>query len=197
MSSFEFPPLIVIGGGNGSGKSTLGYERELRTGVPYMDASDPLRNEALTRGLDPEQRGVLGSIAKEWARTYNNPAIMAKKVLDTIGYETASVVSVRRVAEAEFVSKLGGAIIWVDAPVELRHERAMKRARGTSDFKTLDEFIAEENKEMFTEDPSDPFNMHMNAIREMADFTFENIASEEDAPEIIAQTFKLPPRINS
>lgn len=195
MSTFELPPLIAIGGGNGSGKSTLGYERELRTGVRSLDASEPLRNEAIARKLDPEMRGVLGPIAKEWAEKYNDPAIMAKKVLDIIGYEAASVMSVRRVAEAEFIRSLGGAIIWVDAPVELRHERAMKRARGTSDFKKLDEFIAEENKEMFTNDPSNLFNMHMDAIRQMADFTFENIAPEEEAPEVIAHTFNLPPRI--
>ena len=193
MSSFELPPLIGIGGGNGSGKTTVGSERFERTGLPFMDSGDPLRVQAEIEGKDPEERSNLRDIARRWGEQYKDPAILVKKALELFGQEAGSVVSVRRVAEAEYIKKLGGAIIWVEAPIDLRHQRVISRARGSSDIKTLEAFIADENKEMYSTDPSDPFNVHMSGVRDMADFTFNNIApSEEKSSEEIARTFNLP-----
>ncbi len=206
MILFDLPPAVGVAGVNGSGKTTLGAARQELADVPYADLSDFARDEARKLGLNPSERGVLGPIIERWAKEKGNPAFMAQVAFE--GFEAQrlkaleagivlpegfTAVSIRRPAEAQFIQNLGGALIWVDAPLEVRLKRINDRARDEGDIKTPEQFMAEEAKEMFAQDPSDPYQMNMSRVKEMADFTYENMASDrEEAITHMAETFGLP-----
>lgn len=192
MEKINLTPLVAVTGGNGSGKDSWAAERLKHTGIPFVTGSDILRNIASEQGLDPNDRAVLGSIAAELTKTSQDPAKLVNMIMEEYDTESGlSIVSIRRVAEAEAVKRRGGMVLWLDAPIELRYERAFARKRGSDDMKTFEEFVADENREMYSDDPSNPFLMNMSAIREMADVEFVNDGDFNVDPHFIARAFNF------
>lgn len=182
MTNFDLPPIVAVAGGNGSGKSTVGIVREKFTEVPFADLGDFVRIEADNRGLDRADRSVLRAISTEWANELQTPAVMAVKAIQYFGEGMPfTAVSIRRPAEAEYLMERGAALVWVEAPVEVRWKRANDRARDEGDRKTLDEFIAAEAPEMHPSDPTDEYAINMSRVRKMADFVLDNSIDQADS----------------
>ncbi len=113
---------IVIGlvGPIASGKGFLG-EYLRRNGFFYTSTSDRVREEASRRGLS-KVRENLQNIGNELRTTFGAP-VLVERCLELIPDEAGLIVidGMRNPGEVRFVKEqMGGSIIGVDAPAELR-----------------------------------------------------------------------------
>ena len=76
----------------------------------------------------------------------------------------------------------------VDADRKTRYDRITSRGSAT-DAVSFEEFCAQEDREMKSEDPTNPAKMSINAVIKMADYHLENNGSIE---ELHAQIDALP-----
>lgn len=153
-----YPKYIGLTGLNASGKGTVA-QYLIDKGYTYYSLSDIVREEATALGRDHSRENLIYVGNK--LRKEHGPAVLAQRVAKKIEGARgrvpvrvrAVIDSIRNLAEINELRKLPGfVLIGVDAPVELRFERA--KARGRVGFeKSLQEFIAVEQKEN-SEDPN-------------------------------------------
>jgi len=135
--------LIGLTGTNAAGKGEVAafYRKK---GYDYISLSDLIREELKNRSL-PASRENLIAVGNELRENFG-PDILARRAASRISGKTV-IDSIRHPAEIEYLRSLGSFILLaVDAPVEIRFERAKKRGRDES-ASTLEEFIKQENRE--------------------------------------------------
>lgn len=166
--------IIGLTGANASGKGeAAGYLKS--KGFEYRSLSDILREEAKARGLEPSRDNLI-RLGNE-LREKNGPSVLAmlaaKKIDDKRNYV---VDSIRNPFEIEALRKIKNFIlIGIDAPAEIRFERAVARSRK-GDPETLEEFIEKEKKENI---PS-PTNQQLENCLKMADISIINDSTVEE-----------------
>ncbi|MBI3990743.1 MAG: AAA family ATPase [Candidatus Omnitrophica bacterium] len=153
--------IIGLTGTNAAGKGEVA-KYLINKGFAYHSLSDILREEAARRGLNHTRENLI-QLGNE-LRKDGGPGILAKMLKGKIGNKDI-VDSVRNPAEIKELSgEPGFILIGVDAPVELRFQRAVKRKRQGDGF-TLQEFKEKEAKEN-----SDlPEAQQLNKCLELAD----------------------------
>lgn len=178
--------IIGLTGKSASGKGEVANYLKTR-GFSYCSLSDELRKEADKRGLEPSRENLIplgNDLRKEFGAD-----ILAKKVIEKIkkGNEANVVIdSIRNPSELKEIKKLPNSkIIAIDAPIEIRFKRAMKRGR-TENAKTLEEFRVMEEKEESKEKKS----QQLNTCFEMADIAVVNDSSLEELHKKIDNIFK-------
>ena len=161
-----------------SGKSTAAKVAE-EMGIPVVCMGDVVREEAKRRGL-PQTDENLGNIAEELRRKEGMDAI-AKRCIPIIrekGKELGVVVvdGIRGIAEVERFKKEFGddfVLINIEAPLEVRFQRALKRKRS-DDIKSLEELKRRDEREL---------SWNMGEAMRMANFTIENVGGLEEFKE--------------
>ncbi len=161
-----------------SGKSTAAKVAE-EMGIPVVCMGDVVREEAKRRGL-PQTDENLGRIAEELRRKEGLDAI-AKRCIPLIrerGMETGVVVvdGIRGIAEVERFKKEFGddfILINVEAPLEIRFQRALKRRRS-DDIRSMEELRRRDEREL---------SWNMGEAMKIANFTIENVGSLEEFKE--------------
>ena len=151
----EKPVLVACGGLSGSGKSRIGRESAPFIGNPpgaVIVRDDVLRKNMLNENLE--------SALNTADYTRETEEKVFKEVCDKCRYVLASGQSViadalfhqpeqRRAIEAlalEMKVEFKG--LWVDAPLDVRIERVMKRKRNPSDVKTAEELRKQLDKDV-------------------------------------------------
>lgn len=139
--------IIGLTGLNASGKGTVAdFLKE--KGYTYYSLSDIVREEAAALGLDYSRENLI--YAGNKLRDEHGASILAKRIVEKINLQKpdlAVIDSIRNLAEINGLKKMQGFfLIGVDAPVEIRFERAKKRGRIGFE-KTLKDFIEIEEKE--------------------------------------------------
>ena len=176
------PKYIGLTGLNASGKGTVA-ELLIDKGYTYYSLSDIVREEATALGRDHSRENLIYVGNK--LRKEQGPAVLAKRIVQKIT-GSAVIDSIRNVAEINELRKLPGFIlIAVDAPVELRFERAKKRGRVGFE-KSLQEFIAVEQKE----NSEDPNKQQLFECLKSADVTIINDGSTEDLKKKLTSFFR-------
>jgi len=135
-----------------SGKSTAAKVAE-EMGIPVVCMGDIVREEAKRRGL-PQTDENLGKIAEELRRKEGMDAI-AKRCIPIIrekGMETGVVVvdGIRGIAEVERFKREFGEdfiLINIEAPLEIRFQRALKRKRS-DDITTIEDLKKRDEREL-------------------------------------------------
>ncbi len=161
-----------------SGKSTAAKVAE-EMGIPVVCMGDIVREEAKRRGL-PQTDENLGKIAEELRRKEGMDAI-AKRCIPIIrekGIETGVVVidGVRGIAEVERFKKEFGddfILINIEAPLEIRFQRALKRKRS-DDITTIEDLKKRDKREL---------SWNMGEAMKIANFTIENVGGLEEFKE--------------
>jgi len=139
--------IIGITGTHASGKDTVAEYISKKYNLKGYSTADEVRYEATKLGLD-HSRANLFVLANK-IRDKFGKGELAKRALNRAESNIALVTSLRNVGEIEYLQKQSNFyLISVDGPIEIRYERAKNRER-IGDGKTLEEFRAAEEKEMY------------------------------------------------
>ncbi len=160
-----------------SGKTTASKVAE-EMGIPVVCMGDVVREEAKKRNL-PLTDEVLGKIASELREKEGMDAI-AKRCIPLVrekGKDVGVVVvdGIRGIAEVEAFKKAFDdfILIAVEAPLELRFQRALKRKRS-DDVKSIEELKERDKREL---------SWNLAKALEIADFTIENTSGLDEFRE--------------
>lgn len=185
--------IIGIAGTDGSGKDSLGHCLRDQHGWFFISVTDLLRDEARKRGL-PLSRGTLKTISAEW-RAQDGLGVLVDRAVRIYSrldkdYAGLALASLRNPGEVKRVHELGGQVVWLDAPIELRYQRAIARNKGSEDHVTFEEFKAEEEEQM--RQTGDETTLNLSAVKAKADIFITNDNNNlEDFKAAITIALKL------
>jgi len=140
---------LVIGltSRNAAGKDEVARYLVERRGFSYFSLSDILRRELTRRGLDITRENLIktGNALRE----KHGPGALAELALEALRTaKRAVVVSIRNPGEIEVLRRREDFIlVGVDAPLEVRYQRARARGRP-EDPDSLEKFMAQERAEL-------------------------------------------------
>jgi len=164
--------LIGLTGSNGAGKGEAAAFLKDR-GYSYFSLSDEIREELGRQGLEPTRDHLIHQGNELRARF--GPDVLARRVMAKVGGK-AVIDSIRNPHEVAFLrSQEGFILVAVDAPVELRYARVLKRGRMES-AETLEEFAAKEREEM----RNDPNGQQLQECFRLADIRLLNDGTVEE-----------------
>lgn len=159
--------VIGITGRNCAGKDTVAEVLEQNRFERYS-LSDVLREELRRRG-QAITRPTLIALGNE-LRAAEGPGTLAMRVRDMIKTDRCTLVSVRNPVEVERLREIPGFELWaIEAPVEVRFEREVRRGRESQPT-TLEAFMALEDQE----NTADPNAQQLDATMRLADVVFHN-----------------------
>lgn len=180
--------LAGISGTFCSGKDTGSRHLEER-GFMHVSTGDILRAEATRQGRDHE-RPTLIEIAVELNRQYGSLGARVLKGIEQWEerrehFLGGLVVSGLRVlGEAEEIHTQNGTLLFTDAPVQIRYERAKTRAieEGRTvelaDIGSLEDFIESERVEL--EGLGGPERPNLRAVETIADVVIQNVGTKAE-----------------
>ena len=153
--------IVGLTGKNASGKGEVaGYL--VKKGFSYFSLSDILREEAKKLGIEETRKNLI-KLGNDM-RKKHSAGILAKLIMKRLKGNCV-VDSIRNPEEIEELRKNKDFILLgIDAPVEIRFERAKKRGRNEN-AKTLSEFKTVEQKENLKK----PENQQLDICLKMAD----------------------------
>ena len=173
-------PIIGLAGTFASGKDTLAHYLVTEFGYLHVSTSDMVRQEAM-KAHGSIERPVLHETANELRHTrgagvFAELAITLFKAKLESGndYKGMVVSGLRSLGEANIIKAAGGTLVFVDAPIETRYKRMISRKRDDETKLTLEEFTAQEARELTVEDESDDAAFNISGIKAMSDIVLEN-----------------------
>ncbi|MBI3638667.1 AAA family ATPase [Candidatus Wolfebacteria bacterium] len=167
--------IIGITGHPGSGKDTIA-DYFIAKGFHKISGGDILREEMSKLGIPADKRSRIHEFVAEMRKRYGN-GYPSEETIKRINGNTV-ISGIRNTEEVKiFRERLGSdfKLIAVQAPLELRYERAKKRGRIDDDI-TIQNFKAEEDKER----ANDSGSHEVDLVIEMADFKIINDGSKEE-----------------
>jgi len=179
--------LIGLAGTDASGKDTVGDMLAERFNWQVVSVSDILRAELNKRGTELSRKS-LRLLSAEWRRENGLGVLVDKAVelFDKNKYKGLVISSLRNHGEADEVHKLGGRVVWVDADPQMRYERIVGRNRGTEDQVSFEEFLAEEQEQMFHYQ-GDRHTLNLSGVKDRADVSLMNDGDDIEAFKDYAQ----------
>ncbi len=172
--------IIGLAGTFASGKDTIAHHLVDDFGYTHVSTGDMVRKVAQEK-YGSIERPVLFKTATELRYESGAGAL----VLEALKEHRPTVISgIRTLGEAKALLEAGGTLVFVDAPVEIRYERVKSRNRDKETELTLEQFIANEEKEMYAGPNDEDFNIR--GIRDLADIVVENTLPLN---EFVSQTY--------
>lgn len=175
--------IIGLVGPIASGKGVVGKYLET-LGFNYSSLSDRVREETTRRGL-PLVRKNLQDIGDELRETYGGAVLMELTERKFSEVENNLVIdSIKNPYEARYLKeKLGGIIIAIDAPVELRMKWFLERSKSRmEDGKSEEDFWKAENRDMG--EGEGEMGLQIRECLKLADITIRNEGSVEGLMEV-------------
>lgn len=173
--------IVGVSGSFGSGKDILGVYLADKYGFMNISTGD------IVREIAQEQRGsierpVLHEVANELRHKYGG-GVLVERAIDRYHnsirtYAGATITGIRSLGEAKAIKALGGQLVFVDAPFDIRYNRMVERQRDAETQITLEEFRAREESEISSGVTDADFNL--GKIEQIADFKLINDSSLED-----------------
>lgn len=168
-----------------SGKDTFA-EFAIRKGFKHISLSDIIRDEIKARG----QQVTLLRLTEvgNRLRIQFGPQVLAQRAMQRFPeYGHVVVTSIRHGAEVEELRRRKDfALVFVDAPLRMRYERSIIRARK-GDLATFEEFAAAEKTQMRSKDPA---SQQLLACRKMANIVVNNNGTLKEFHAKIADAMK-------
>jgi dephospho-CoA kinase len=142
--------LIGLSGRKTSGKDGAALRLEANHGYMHVSTSDMVRDEA-RRILGSVEDGVLSRVANEYRLQFGADVFCVNAInkfdRHSTDYRGLVVSGIRSHGEAARILQEGGLLVFIDAPIEVRFERYISRARHGDSIMTIDDFIAYEQQE--------------------------------------------------
>jgi dephospho-CoA kinase len=177
--------IVGVTGFFAAGKDTVA-DILVRRGFKHVSLSDIIRTEIRARGeeLTIPRLTATGNAL----RTEFGPSVLAERALGVLpALGDAVVTSIRHSAEVKALrARPDFTMLFVDAPIRVRYERSLGRARG-GDPMSFEAFEAAEHSQMASDDPN---AQQLAACREMADFVIENDAALSDIEARISDALR-------
>lgn len=173
-------PIIGLAGTFASGKDTLAHYLVKECDYLHVSTSDMVRAEAL-KAEGSIERPVLHAVANR-LRQEKGAGIFAEMAISLFrakqgerdDYRGLVISGLRSLGEAKAIVAAGGKIVFVDAPIKIRYERMVGRKRDNEVRLSLEEFVAQEAKELEVgETPSDA-DFNLLGIKSMSDAVIMN-----------------------
>ena len=165
-----------------SGKDTVADVLELEYQVLHVSTSDIVREKSMERHGSIERNPYLQETATYFRKEYGGDYFAReayKRFLEVEDkYHGVVITGLRSLGEVRAIHDLGGILVRVDAPIEVRYERMIGRKRDQETQMTLDEFKASEANERAGGDEDASFNI--DKIAELADVTVENVGTLDE-----------------
>jgi len=157
--------IIGLAGTFASGKDTLAEWIE-QHGFYHVSTSDMVR-EGCQENYGSTDRRHLYVYANE-TRAKDGAGIFVKRALEqSSAKEKVVITGIRSIGEVEELHAEGGRLIFVDAPIGLRYERAFSRARD-EEVESFEKFKASEEKELHRP-IHNKTEQNIGAIKDLAD----------------------------
>lgn len=172
--------IIGITGTNGAGKGEVVRYLVEQKGFVHYSVRDAIVEALAEQGL-PVDRPHMNEMGTA-LRAQHGPAYFAKLFCDrahAANIEHAVIESIRSPFEADEIHAQGGYVLVVDADTRLRYSRVLERA-GATDQVTFEQFCVQQEREMRSEDPSNPAKMDIYAVIERSDATIQNNGTLEE-----------------
>jgi dephospho-CoA kinase len=181
--------IIGITGTLGAGKTTTANYLKSK-GFRHCSVRQFIAQEVEKRGL-PITRDTLVNIGNELRAQFGPEYIVISlsRLAEKEGGD-AVIESIRAVGEAVELKKEGAFLLAVNANPRLRYERARLESGATAP-QTMEEFIAQEEREMFSTDPA---KQNIAAVMLRADYqilnngTIADLENQIDASLVHLQT---------
>ncbi len=167
-------PLIGLTGTFAGGKDTLAKYLCSELGYNHISTSDIVRKFSKEK-YGSIERPFLNKTATELRHT-RGAGVLAELALHQ-GEKPLIVSGIRSLGEAKAIKSLGGIIVFVDAPLEIRYVRMRSRHRDNESQVSLEDFKAREQKEWHTGNTEADYNIP--GIKDMADLVIENTDTKE------------------
>ena len=167
--------IIGLTGTNGAGKTVAAAHLQTN-GFAYHSLSDEIRAELEHEGREATRENLIETGNR--LRADHGPAVLAERVKARLRPDRNYVIdSVRNPHEVRALRLTGNfCLLHLDGPREVRYERARARG-GPRTPASLDEFIALEERETNSDDPT---HQQLRVCREMADETLVNGGTIEE-----------------
>lgn len=169
--------IIGITGTLGSGKGTIVKYLVRRKEFVHFSVRKFLLEEIRKRKL-PENRDSMVLVAND-LRKKNSPSYITDQLYEQSLKQNKSAIieSIRTPGEAESLRTKGDFFLFaVDADPKIRYNR-IKLRNSETDHIDYDTFMANEKREMTTNDPN---KQNLKKCIEMADFVFHNNGDREE-----------------
>ncbi len=164
--------LIGLTGTNAAGKGEAAAFFVER-GFAYFSQSDVIRDALQQKGLEPNRDNLIRE--GNALRQRFGPEILARRVMDKITGDSI-IDSIRNPSEIEYWRGQENFVLMaIDAPVEIRFQRAVSRGRNES-ADSLEDFRAKEDQEK----TRDRMAQQLETCMRMADFTIQNDGTLEE-----------------
>ncbi|OHA17806.1 MAG: hypothetical protein A2664_04360 [Candidatus Taylorbacteria bacterium RIFCSPHIGHO2_01_FULL_46_22b] len=162
--------LLGITGHPSAGKDTVADYLVHQHGFIFVSTSDMIRDEIKHRSLGEPTRDLMHTVVNE-LRAEKGPDVLVKRSVEKFkDAPRLCLGGIRAIGEAQTIQTLGGSIVVVTAPLEIRFARMQARGR-TGDGATLEEFKEKEEKETANAKPE---AQNVSGIIAMADYTISN-----------------------
>ena len=169
----KLPNIIGIAGTLSSGKDTLADYLTDNYGYTHVSTGDMVRAEAKKRYGNIE-RPTLQIVGPE-LRVEGGAGVLVKKALEQP--KPIVITGIRAIGEAKALKEAGGVLLFIDAYVEIRYERMVKRARDAESVISLEKFTESERKEVAAGEKDEDYNQVV--IQNMSDKTINNSGNLE------------------
>lgn len=180
-------PIIGVTGTFASGKDTVADVLEQEYKVFHVSTSDIVREKSMERHGSIERNPYLQETATYFRKEYGGDYFAReayKRFLEVEDkYHGVVITGIRSLGEVRAIHDLGGILVQVTAPIEIRYERMIARQRDEETKMTLDEFKASEANERTGGDDDASFNI--DKVAEMADVVIENVGTLDEFKEKI------------
>ena len=173
--------IIGLSGTFSSGKDILADHLQEKFGLMHISLGD------IVREIAQEQRGsverpVLQEVADDLRHKYGG-SVLVDKAIDRYHnsirtYAGVVINGIRSLGEAKAVKELGGTLIYIDAPIELRYTRMQTRNKDGEARISLEAFQEREAKELASGLSDADFNLIK--IKEMSDNQIINQGTLEE-----------------
>ncbi len=178
--------IIGITGTIGAGKGAV-VEYLIQRGFTHFSARELILDEVRRRGFKISRENTT-NVAND-LRTIHGPSY----IIETLFYKAEEsgknciIESIRAIGELEFLrTQKNFKLFAVDADPELRHKRVLER-RSELDRVSLEQFLAEEKREMFSTNPNE--GSIIDCIKR-ADYVFENNGTKEELYKKVEEILK-------
>lgn len=162
--------IIGIAGTLGAGKGTVVRYLESH-GFAHFSSSDVLRRILTERGQEHSRLNT-SNLANELMSTYEGGVLhFSNEYAHAENYQNFILEALHRVSEGEYIKKIGGIILGIDADIKVRYERAVVRKEGLKDEVTFEQFEEDSKREDEGMTGTGP---NIKAVIKMADYTITN-----------------------